>query len=54
MDEETQILIFKKKVANYCVALLIFLSVYGILQAVNQYKLLKITLELKSTINSNS
>jgi len=54
MDEETQILMYKKKVADYCVILLVFLFVFGIMQAFNQHKLSTITLEEKSNIYSNS
>ena len=50
MDAETQILLYKKKVADQCVVFLIFLFVFGIMQAFNQHKTTTFSLEKKVTI----
>ena len=50
MDAETQILLYKKKVADHCVVFLIFLFVFGIMQAFNQHKPTTFSLEKKSSI----
>jgi len=50
MDAETQILLYKKKVADYCVVFLIFLFVFGIMQAFNWHKTTIFSLEKKVNV----
>jgi hypothetical protein len=49
-SESTQVLLYKKKVVNYCLILLIFLFAFGLLQAFEKDKLKIASFEKKSNI----
>jgi len=51
MDTESQVLIFKKKVADYCLIVLIFVVMFGLLQAFNTHRQAFIGFETQVVIN---
>jgi len=50
MDAEAQILDYKRKVADYCIILLVFVFMFGLLQAFNQNKSKIFSSETKSSV----
>jgi len=52
MDAESHVLVYKRKVADYCLVLLIFIVMFGFLQAYNVRKMFVIGFEPQTIMNN--